>query len=209
MRNQSSAKNRTASIAAICAAIAVTACGGQAVSGGTGAGSVASLPASSATGSQQSSGADSTAGGQSGQSGPTGLTGVTMPDNATPAERNRIQDAWATCMEAHGDHHFVDKPSGPGGFLTTDATMTQIASEFPAAIKACASLQPHPPWQQMPQYNPDYQRDYARWINCMNRSGVPVTAVPGGFDYDGTSSLSQAQQQKVTVQCEMQAFDEN
>jgi hypothetical protein len=211
MRIQISTKNRAATVAATCVVIALTACGGQpgnsgqagnagqAGAGGAGTGSVASLPASPG---QPSSGASTTAG----QGGPAGLTGVTMPDNATPAERNRIEDAWASCMEAHGEHHFVAKPGGPGGFLTWTVPLTQL---LPAAVQACRSLQPHPPWQEMPQYNPNYQRDFAQWVTCLNAKGVPVKAVPGGWTYNGTSSLSAAQQDKVTLECEMQAFNEN
>jgi hypothetical protein len=202
MRIQSSTKKRAATVAATCAVIALTACSGQAVSGGTGTSGVASLPASSG---QPSSGAETASASAGGQGGPTGLTGVTMPDNATTAERNRIEDTWASCMESHGDHDFATKSGGPGGYLTPTVSITN----FPAAVQACRSLQPHPPWQEMPQYNPNYRRDFAQWVSCMNAMEVPVTAVPGGFDYDGTSSLSPSQQQKVTVECEMRAFDEN
>jgi hypothetical protein len=201
MRINSSTKKRAAAVAATWAVIALTACGGQARSGGAGTG-VASLPASPG---QPSPGAETTPASAGGQGGPAGLTGVTLPDNATTAERNRIEDAWASCMESNGDHDFAVKSGGPGGYLTPTVSITS----FPAAVQACRSLQPHPPWQEMPQYNPNYQRDFARWVSCMNAKGVPVTAVPGGFDYDGTSSLSPSQQQKVTVECEMQAFDEN
>jgi len=208
MRIQSSTKKWAATVAASWTVIALTACGsqagnaGQGGAGGTGTGSVASLPPSPG---QPSSGA-STPTSAGGQGGPAGLTGVTMPDNATPAERNRIEDAWASCMEAHGEHHFAAKPGGPGGFLTWTVPLTQL---LPAALQACRSLQPHPPWQEMPQYNPNYQRDFAQWVTCLNAKGVPVKAVPGGWTYNGTSSLSAAQQDKVTLGCEMQAFNEN
>jgi hypothetical protein len=207
MQIQASNKRRVVTVAAALTILTLTACGsggrpgnaGQAGVGGVGTGAVASLPASPG---QSPSAADTT---KSGQSGPAGLDGVTMPDNASPSVLNRIEDAWASCMEAHGDHHFATKKDGAaGGYLTP----TSGYSQFPAAVKACRSLQPHPPWQEMPQYNPDYQRDFARWVNCMNAEGVPVKAVPGGWDFNGTSSLSYAQQNRVTVTCEMRAFNE-
>jgi hypothetical protein len=205
MQAHLSYRKRAATIPALAAmaaltVIALTACGSGGQDGGAGTRSVASLP--TPAGQRPSSTG-------SASSGPAGLEGVTIPDNASPAVRNRIQDAWASCMEAHGDHHFVDKPGGPGGFLTTTDTMNQMVSEFPAAVQACRSLQPHSPWQELPQYNPNYQRDFAQWVNCLNAKGLPVKAVPGGWTYNGTSSLSQAQQEKVTVDCEIQAFHEN
>lgn len=199
MRITISTRKRAAIAAAALTIITLTACGsGGGQAGRAGTGNVASLPASP---SQVSSSAGTA---PAGQSGPAGLTGVTMPDNASPAERDHIEDAWATCMEAHGDHQFTSKADGvPGGYLTPTGSLT------PAALQACRSLQPHPPWQELPQYNPDYQRDSARWVNCLNRRGLPVQAVPGGWTYNGTSSLSEAQQAKVEVECEMQAFNEN
>lgn len=208
MRIQNITKKRAGSVATACAVIVLTACGSQAASQRAGTGSVASLPAPAPSSGQPSSGAAAPPSSPAAQGGPAGLTGVTVPDNASPAEQNRVQDAWASCMQAHGDHHWVEKRNGPGVFLTSTDMYPQMVREFPAALKACAALAPHQPWQEMPQYNPNYQRDYAKWINCLNHRGVPVTAVPGGFDYNGTSSLSPAQQRKVTVECEMQAFGE-
>jgi hypothetical protein len=209
MRIQINTKKRAATIMAAWAftvVTALTACGGQAgssgQSGAAGTGGVASLPASAG---QSPSGTQTPA---SSQGGPAGLTGVTIPVNAPPAEVNHIQDAWATCMENHGDHDFVVK-AGTGGYLTSNDGQSGAAIKFPAAFKACKSLQPHPPWQEIPQYNPNYNRDEARWVSCMNQRGVPVTAVRGGFDFDGTSKYSQSEQDEITVECEMQAFNEN
>jgi hypothetical protein len=215
MRTQTSTKKRATrittgwavtAVTAVTLVTAVTACGGQAGNSGqggaagAGAGGVASLPAPAG---QSPSGTQTAAGSQG---GPKGLTGVTLPDNAPPAEVNRIQAAWATCMENHGDHDFVAKA---GGYLTSNDGLSGAAIKFPAALKACKSLQPHPPWQEIPQYNPNYNRDEARSVSCMNQRGVPVTAVPGGWNFDGTSKYSESERDKITVECEMQAFNES
>lgn len=202
MRIKISTGKRVAMVTAAGAVIALTACGGQPGNGGgngvagAGTGNVASLPGS---GGQSSPGTQGTS---AGQGGPAGLTGVTVPDNAPPAVFNRVYNAWALCMQAHGDHDVYRKQDSAGSFLMANA------AGHPAAAKACQSLQPHPPWQEIPQYNPNYQRDFARWINCLNARGVPVKAVSGGWTYNGTSSLSAAQQTKVRVECEMRAFNE-
>jgi hypothetical protein len=200
MRIRAGKRQQVAAIMAALTVITLTACGS---SGGQGAGtsSVASLPASHSASPGRGTGSPAAA---AGQSGPAGLQGVTMPANASPAETARIMNAWASCLQAHGDPDFATK-KGPGGIEAP----TTSPSKFPAAAKACRSLQPHPPWQEMPQYNPSYQRDFAQWVTCLNARGVPVKAVPGGWNYDGTSSLSPARQEKVTVQCEMRAFHES
>jgi hypothetical protein len=200
MRTQVSNKQRVAAVTAALTIITLTACGSGSQAGGAGTGNVASLPASPGQGSSSAGTTD-----QAGQSGPAGLQGVTLPDNATLAETTRIMNAWASCMGSHGDSHFSAKQGDAGGPRFPTVTI----DKFPAAVKACRSLPPHAPWQELPQYNPNYQRDFARDINCMNARGVPVKAVPGGWDFNGTSSLSEAQQEKVTVECEMRAFNES
>jgi hypothetical protein len=193
-------KKRVAAVAATLTIITLTACGGSGQAGGAGTGNVASLPPSPGAVSSSAGTA-----GQAGQSGPAGLGGVTLPDNASPAETARIMNAWASCMGSHGDSHFAAKQGHPDGVRVPTVSI----DKFPAAVKACRSLQPHAPWQELPQYNPNYQRDFARDVNCMNARGVPVKAVPGGWTFNGTSSLSEAQQEQVTVECEMQAFNES
>jgi hypothetical protein len=189
------AKRRTAAITSACAVIALTACGGHGTHSSTG---VASLPASPGQPSASSAGSAD-------NGGPAGLSGVTVPDNAPPAEMDRIFNAWASCMQAHGDHEFYSKRNGDGAI---QFPVGNPDSKYPSAVSACAALHPHQPWQEMPQYNPNYNQDFAKWINCLNAKGVPVKATPGGWTYNGTSRLSDAAKQKVEVVCEMQAFNE-
>jgi hypothetical protein len=203
MRIQAGKRQQVAAIMAALTVITLTACGSGGGGQAAGTSSVASLPASHSASPGRGT-ASPAAAAAAGQSGPAGLQGVTMPANASPAETARIMNAWASCLQAHGDPDFATK-KGPGGIEAP----TTSPSKFPAAAKACRSLQPHPPWQEMPQYNPSYQRDFAQWVTCLNARGVPVKAVPGGWNYDGTSSLSPARQEKVTVQCEMRAFHES
>jgi len=200
MRIEISTKKRAATAAAALAVIALAACGGQGGAAGSGTSGVASLPSSAG---QSSSAAQPVAGSQG---GPAADIGVTVPDNATPAQRDRIYNGYAACLETHGmpTRDFYRKQDAAGGFLVTPDT-----GQFPAAAKACQSLQPHVPWQEDPRYNPNWARDNARWVNCMNAKGVPVKATPDGWTFNGTSSLSPAQQGTVQVACEMQAFNEN
>jgi len=200
-----SIRKRGAAILSAGAVIALAGCGGHAAQSAAG---VASLPAAQGQSPASSASSASSTGSASsaGNGGPAGLTGVTMPDNATPAEQNRIENAWASCMQAHGDHDFAGKENNGAGTIEEP---TAPASRYPVAVKACASLQPHEPWQQMPQYNPNYNQDFAKWVNCLNAKGVPVKATTGGWTFNGTSRLSFTQQKNVIAECEMQAFNEN
>jgi hypothetical protein len=135
--------------------------------------------------------------------GPAGLTGPTLPDNASMAETKRIVNPYFQCLEAHGDHAIGSKPDGLMGPLNNSDTPA-----IRAAQAACASLRPHPPWQELPAYNPHYNQDMAKWINCMNVHGIHVHAVPGGWTYDSSGPLP-ADANGVQVQCEMTAFGEH
>jgi hypothetical protein len=175
-------------VAVIAAAAVLTGCGSSG-SGGASAQGVASLPA---TGSPRPS-----------PSGSSVLPGVTIPDNATQAQLTHIMNAYASCQETHGDTAINTKSDG---MMVPEQNSAQ---RYPGAVKACQSIQPHPPWQEMPQYNPNYQQDEAAWVNCMNARGVPVQAVPGGWNYNGPSRLSGLQRHQVYVECEMKSFNEH
>jgi hypothetical protein len=166
-------------------ALLIAGCGGHSP-----AAQVASAPAS-ARGAQSS--APAVTGGQ-----PAGLQGPTVPDNATGAQLKRLVNPYYECLQQHGDQTISSKPGGlmaPGGPVPA------------AAAAACAALRPHPPWQQLPQYNPHYQQDMAAWVNCMNAHGVPSRLVPGGFTFTGAQPADLVQ---VQTQCEMSAFgDQN
>jgi len=130
-------------------------------------------------------------------------TGVLLPDNASPAEAKRIVNAYYSCLEDHGVTTGIgSKPNGlmgpEGSFPNTPLVAT--------AEKDCASKKPHPPWQEIPADNPNYQNDMRAWINCMNSRGVPVRAVSGGWTF--VSSHVPADESQIELECEMKAFGE-
>ena len=152
---------------------------------------VASLPsATSAT--TQSSGSQPTGAG----SGPAGLQGPTIPNDASKAQYMRLTQPWDQCLQQHGVAHL---PGTVGSNLEPHTLKT--------AETACQSLQPHPPWQQMPAYNPRYRQDLAAWVNCLNGHGIHVHVIPGGWTFDSSAPLPPDERQ-VELSCEAKAFHE-
>jgi hypothetical protein len=161
---------------------------------GNGAGSGAAKQVASLPGATGSAGRSAAAAGTQ----KFGLQGPTLPDNASLAQMKRIVNPWFACLEAHGDHAIGSK--GPG--------ILSPSGPIPAAAaKACQRLRPHPPWQEIPADNPQYNKDFATWVNCMNARGMSVRAVPGGWNFNSANEPADAD--KIQVQCEMQAFGEH
>jgi hypothetical protein len=126
------------------------------------------------------------------------LEGPTLPDNASAAEVRRIYKPWSACLEAHGVHKFVSK----------DGLKEPASPVTPAILKSCQRLRPHPPWQEIPAYNPNYNKDMAAWIDCMNARGMGVVGNSHGWTFTG-SGHPDGNIYQIQVQCEMQAFGEH
>jgi hypothetical protein len=129
--------------------------------------------------------------------------GVTVPDNASAAEARRLINPYYSCLEDHGVTGIGTKPGGLMGpsekFPNTPLVVT--------AEKDCAPKKPHAPWQEIPADNPNYQADMAKWVNCMNARGVPVTPNSQGWTF--ASSHEPADAGQVQLECEMTAFGEH
>jgi hypothetical protein len=163
------------------------------------AGQVASIPRSGST-------AASAGPGTAAAANHSDIPGPTLPDDATPAQMKAIMVPWFRCLGSHGVHMTSAQNQKMPGVPYPDGTITA------AVHKACASLQPHPPWQEMPQYNPDYNLDLAKWVNCMNARGMAVEATATGPTAGGwtfTRSNQPANADQIEGQCEKQAFGES
>jgi len=128
-------------------------------------------------------------------------TGVLLPANASFAEIKRVMNAYYSCLQDHGVTGIGSKSGmlAPANIPDTPLVAT--------AEKDCASKKPHPPWQEIPADNPNFQNDMRAWVNCMNSRGMSVMAVSGGWDF--TSSHQPANSDQIEVECEMKAFGEN
>jgi hypothetical protein len=177
-------------LAALAAGMTLAACGG---SGGA-MQSVASLPGAS------------TAAPVAQPTTTSALDGVTIPANSSPAQMARIMNAWASCMERHGYHNFAVKDQDG---IQMKVQQGNDLNRFPDAVNACKSLQPHPPWQEMPDRNPQYAADMASWISCMNHRGLAVHGDAGGWTFDHADlNMPGDQLARIELQCRLQAFHE-
>jgi hypothetical protein len=191
LRTASRVAPRTAGLAA--ALVLLAACASGSGSGATG--QVASIPSSGGTAGSVGQGSAAAV-----PSHPN-LEGPALPDEATDAQIKAIEGPWFRCLGAHGTP-LATNPKQPGVMAPTGAIPA-------AARKACLSLQPHAPWQEIPADNPNYKLDMAKWINCMNARGVGVKATSGGPTAGGwtfTNPNEPADENQVETQCEMQAF---
>jgi len=165
--------------------------------GGSSSGAAGQVASISPSGTAASAGQPSAAA-SAGQPTPGGPV---LSENATIAEEKAALGPWYRCLGAHGTRLIENsKYSGlpsPAGAISA------------AAMKACLSLQPHAPWQEIPADNPNYQLDMAKWINCMNAKGVGVKATSGGVTAGGwtfTHSYGPPNQDQIVSQCETKAF---
>jgi hypothetical protein len=191
LRAASRVAPRTAGLAA--ALVLLAACASGSGSGATG--QVASIPSSGGTaGSVGQSSAAAV-------SSHPNLEGPALSEEATAAQIKAIEGPWVRCLGAHGTALALT-PKLPG-------LPMPISTISAAARNACRSLQPHPPWQEIPADNPNYKLDMAKWINCMNARGVGVEATSAGPTAGGwtfTRSDEPANANQIEGQCEAKAF---
>ncbi|MCX4903713.1 hypothetical protein [Streptomyces sp. NBC_00878] len=176
----------------------LTACGGG--TGGSGGGSGASDDDGVASIASPSTGTS-----PSGASPSTG----TDPDTGRPqlrldtsdAETARLNQIFFRCLYEQG----VPGGTKPG---STGISVNADIRKYPAAYKACKSKWPLQPPELDQAKNPHYMDDYREYIRCLNAGGLKVKALPdgGGWNYDGESDLTEAQQHKLDRDCELKAY---
>lgn len=117
-------------------------------------------------------------------------------------------NTWGKCLAAKGvptyskrnDQGEVTFPTqeGNGGRDTT----------YKDAFAQCDVLRPLPNPLLSPDTNPRYLDQYRVEIKCLNDNGLKVTPLPngGGYNYDGTPTMSQDQQTKVEFDCRKKAY---
>jgi hypothetical protein len=131
----------------------------------------------------------------------SGPPGVTVPAGASAALETRIYGDYGRCLLAHHD---------PDVSAANPAKINQYPADSAgrAAMRACADLQPHPPWQEMAAYNPNFKLDQAKWVNCMIAGGLKIDVTPTGWgvaDSDVSQAMSPAGG-ALMLRCEKRAF---
>jgi hypothetical protein len=121
--------------------------------------------------------------------------------DTSDAERTRLNGIYLDCLRDHGvpgGYKPGSKQWFPGGGATQNA----------AAYRACLGKEPLQPPELDPARNPHYLDDFRTYIRCLNDGGLKVKGLAdgSGWNYDGQSSLTQAQQDKLDHDCELKAY---
>ena len=121
--------------------------------------------------------------------------------DTTDAEHDRLFGIWFTCLHDHGVPT-AHKPGATGWFPAADT------SKYPAALKACLSKKPIQPPEEDPAKNPHYLDDFRKDITCLNAGGLKVKGLSdgSGWNYDGDSHLTQAQEDTLQRKCKLEAY---
>ncbi|MFE9598804.1 hypothetical protein [Streptomyces hokutonensis] len=187
-------RTRSAVLAGLGAAAALSllvACGGSGGHGGTASKDkdVVSINSPSASGAS----ASASAAAESGR--------PRLRVDTTDAERTRLYQIWTDCLHDHG----VPAGHKPG---STAWSIAGDITKYPAATTACLPKRPIEPPEEDPAKNPHYMDDFRTYIKCLNDGGLKVKGLSdgSGWNYDGESSLTQAQESRLDHDCEVKAY---
>ncbi|MBK3563354.1 hypothetical protein [Streptomyces sp. MBT62] len=122
--------------------------------------------------------------------------------DTSEAEQTRLTGIYFDCLRDHG---------APGGYKPGSKQWypgggsDKITS---AARKACLPKLPLQPPELDPAKNPHYMDDFRAYIRCLNDGGLKVKGLSdgSGWNYDGQSSLTQAQEAKLDHDCQLKAY---
>ena len=122
--------------------------------------------------------------------------------DTSPAEAARLDAVYFGCLHDHGVPSGHKPGSGNAWSPSGDAT------KYPAQYKACESKLPLQPPEEDPAKNPHYADDFRAEIKCLNDGGLKVRALPDlqGWNYNGSTSMSEAQEDKLQRRCELQSY---
>ncbi|MFG2374916.1 hypothetical protein ACGFY9_25985 [Streptomyces sp. NPDC048504] len=188
-------RNRSAVLAGLGAAAALSllvACGGSDSGGDSSASKgkgVASIDSPSASGASASASAAKESGRPQ------------LRVDSTDEERTRLYQIWTNCLHDHG----VPAGHKPG---STEWSLAASPGKYPAAMNACVSKRPIEPPEEDPATNPHYMDDFRTYIKCLNDGGLKVKGLAdgSGWNFDGESSLTEAQRSKLDKDCEVKAY---
>ncbi|MEV6543788.1 hypothetical protein [Streptomyces sp. NPDC051665] len=187
-------RTRAAALAGLGTAAALSvlvACGG----GSGGGGNTASKGKGVASIARPSAGGSATPGADSDAGRPQ------LRLDTSPAEQERLTGVYLDCLRDHGvpgGHKPGSSQWFPGGSPDGNAT----------AYKACLPKKPLQPPELDPAKNPHYLDDFRAYVRCLNAGGLKVRGLSdgSGWNYDGTPTLSQSEQDALDRRCTLKAY---
>ncbi|WP_405865509.1 hypothetical protein OG407_41675 [Streptomyces sp. NBC_01515] len=119
-------------------------------------------------------------------------------------EQDRLTFVYFDCLRDHGvlgGHKPGSSQWFPGGGATKNA----------AAYKACLVKKPLQPPELDPAKNPHYLDDFRTYIRCLDDGGLKVKgpADGSGWNRDGGSTPTRAQQDRLDHDCELRAYQQS
>ncbi|MFJ4783786.1 hypothetical protein [Streptomyces sp. NPDC088794] len=131
--------------------------------------------------------------------------------DSTSEEIDALWSRYYGCLKEHGVR-FVPaneaQHAGPAG--EGEVIADPDSREPKAAYDTCESKMPQMPDALDPDKNPQYKKQLADEVTCMNDKGVPTEIAANGVDWtysgDAGSALSEEQQRKIENDCQLEAF---
>lgn len=124
------------------------------------------------------------------------------PD-ASDEEEDRLYDVYWTCLSDHGVPGY--KKSEDGDVLAAPKAAPGGGGEDdPAALAACANVEPEAPWQRAQRTDPRYADKLRDWITCVRSHGIDAFEEDGFLAFE---SLPSDDKMKLVDECEMKAFN--
>jgi hypothetical protein len=160
--------------------------------------SVAELPQSSASSPASSGAAQS--------KGPDKNPQQTL--DTTDAEWWGWWNTWGKCLATKGVPTYTKANEKQEVTFPTKEGNDGRNTTYKDAFAQCDVLRPLPNPALSPDTNPRYMDQYRVEIKCLNDNGMKVTPLPdgGGWNFDGTPTLSEEQQAKVQFECRKKAY---
>ncbi|MFF9479449.1 hypothetical protein [Streptomyces sp. NPDC014733] len=189
------------SVCALLAATVLTACGGaEAAKDGVSTLETGSPSAAGKSGSSTASKTDSRR--------------PQLRMDSTEEERNKLDDAYNACLQAHGVPMNTKRAALAGAKQAAPFYGEEKEAKYKPAFDACLAKKPLPPPELDSAVNPHYTDQYRTYVKCLNGKGMNVhmlqndhgTAVGWTYNDSKGSALSDAEQTKVDDACTKESF---
>ncbi|MFI5843503.1 hypothetical protein ACIA8K_27735 [Catenuloplanes sp. NPDC051500] len=130
---------------------------------------------------------------------------LVRPD-ASEEEEDRLYDIYWTCLTDHGVPGYSKAADGSVESAPKPGPVGagRGGEDDPAALAACAHLEPEAPWQRAQRIDPHYADKLRDWITCVRSHGIDAFESEGFLSFE---SLPSEDKMKLVDECEMKAFD--
>jgi len=134
--------------------------------------------------------------------------------DSSEEERNRYDDTYNACLQAHGVPMNTKRAALAGAKQAAPLYGQEKEAKYKPAFDACLAKKPLPPPELDSAVNPHYTDQYRNYVKCLNGKGMRVHmqqdehGIASGWTYDESNgnSLSDAEQTKIDKVCVKESF---